>query len=89
MTVKLLTEHNLEFLNLSGGGVYDCQNATFLEITSHGSIFLKKLILKKVRRRQQKHEKLPRMQRVHMQINVGCFKDLLYYVYITSHRIAN
>ena len=37
MTVKLLTEHHLVFLSLKGGLVYTCQNATLLEITSHGS----------------------------------------------------
>ena len=44
MTVKLLTEHRLEFLSLkegctgsTGSTVYTCQNATLLEITCHGS----------------------------------------------------
>ena len=36
-------------------------------------IFLKKLILKKISRRQKKHEKLPRMQRV----NAGKIFDLI------------
>ena len=44
MTVKLLTEHHLEFLSLIGGytgsSVYTCQNATLLEITSCGSNFV-------------------------------------------------
>ena len=43
MSVKLLTEHYLEFLSLIGGytGWSEstlCQNATLLEITCHGSI---------------------------------------------------
>ena len=41
MSVKLLTEHHLEFLSLKGGDTgsseYTCQNATLLEITCHGS----------------------------------------------------
>ena len=35
MTVKLLTENHLEFLNLKG--VYTCINATYLEISCRGS----------------------------------------------------
>ena len=35
LSVKLLSEHYLEFLSLKGG--YTCQNATLLEITCHGS----------------------------------------------------
>ena len=35
MTVKLLTEHDLEFLSLKG--VCTCQNATLLEIICRGS----------------------------------------------------
>ena len=35
MSVKLLTEHHLEFLSLKGGCT--CQNATLLDITCHGS----------------------------------------------------
>ena len=43
MSVKLLTEHNLEFSKLKRGlhrlvWVYTCQNATLLEITCGGSI---------------------------------------------------
>ena len=43
MTVKLLTEHHLEFLSFKGGCTGSsesilCQNATFLEITCRGSI---------------------------------------------------
>ena len=41
VTVKLLTEHHLEFLSLkrgcTGSSVYACQNATLLEITCPGS----------------------------------------------------
>ena len=37
MTVKLLTEHNLEFVSLKGGCTGSCQNATLLEITCRGS----------------------------------------------------
>ena len=41
MTLKLLTEHHLEFLSLKGGcrGSSEStrQNATLLEITCHGS----------------------------------------------------
>ena len=37
MTVKLLTEYNLELLSLTGGWTGLCQNATLLEITCHGS----------------------------------------------------
>ena len=39
MTVKLLTEHHLEFLSLKGGCTDSskCQNATLLEITCRGS----------------------------------------------------
>ena len=39
MTVKLLTEHHLEFLSLKG--VYTCQNPTLFEITCRGSIPVK------------------------------------------------
>ena len=39
MTVRLLSEHHLEFLSLKGGcTVYSCQNATMLEITCRGSL---------------------------------------------------
>ena len=38
MTVKLLTEHHLEFQSLIGGCT--CQNVTLLEITCHGSFVL-------------------------------------------------
>ena len=44
MSLKLLTEHHLEFLSLNGGYVqahlslYTCQNATLFEITCHGLI---------------------------------------------------
>ena len=43
ITVKLLTEHHLEFLNFKRrlqrlARVYTCQNATLLEITCRGSI---------------------------------------------------
>ena len=41
MTVKLLTELNLEFLSLkgdyTGSSECSCQNVTLLEITCHGS----------------------------------------------------
>ena len=41
MNIKLLTEHNLEFLSLTGGCTSSCesarQNATLLEITCRGS----------------------------------------------------
>ena len=42
MTVKLLTEHHLEFLSLKGGRTGSsesniCQNTTLLEITCHDS----------------------------------------------------
>ena len=45
MSVKLLTEHNLELLGLTGGftgsseSVYTCQNATLLEITSAAHLY--------------------------------------------------
>ena len=45
LSVKLLTEHYLEFLSLKGGctgssvSVYTGQNTTLLEITCHGSFF--------------------------------------------------
>ena len=43
MTVKLLTEHHLEFLSLKGGCTGSSEsthvNATLLEITCHGSVF--------------------------------------------------
>ena len=43
MTVKLLTEHNLEILSLKRGYTGSseskgCQNTTLVEITCHGSI---------------------------------------------------
>ena len=43
MTLKLLTEHHLEFLSLKGGctGLSEStlvKNATLLEITCHGSL---------------------------------------------------
>ena len=41
LSVKLLTEHNLEFLSLTGAAqaprVYTCRNAALLEITWRGS----------------------------------------------------
>ena len=42
MSVKLLTEHHLDFPSLKGGCTgssesYTCQNATLLEITCRGS----------------------------------------------------
>ena len=41
MTVKLLTEHHLEFISLKGGGIAPLDlhlpNATLLEITCRGS----------------------------------------------------
>ena len=40
MIVKLLSEHNLEFLSLKGVRVYTCQNATLLEISCTGSYVL-------------------------------------------------
>ena len=45
MTVKLLTEHHLEFLSLggcTGPSESTCQNATLFEITCRGS-FIKSL----------------------------------------------
>ena len=43
MSVKLLTEHRLEFLNLKGGctGSSESTHATLLEITCHGPNVLK------------------------------------------------
>ena len=44
MNVKLLNEHHLEFLSLTGDctgsseSTLNCQNTTLLEITCHGSI---------------------------------------------------
>ena len=41
MSVKLLTDHHLEFLSLKGGSTgssESCQNATLLEITCRGSL---------------------------------------------------
>ena len=42
MIVKLLTEHHLEFLSITGGcgdsSVYTCQNVKLLEISIHGSL---------------------------------------------------
>ena len=38
MSVKLLTEHHLEFLSLKGGCTGSFVNAILLEITCHGSI---------------------------------------------------
>ena len=51
MTVKLLTEQNLESLSLTGGCTgssesTQCQNATLLEITCHGSIMCSFTVLK-------------------------------------------
>ena len=48
MSVKLLTEHHLEFVSFKGkphrqARVYTCQNATLLEITCRGSYGLNKL----------------------------------------------
>ena len=41
MNIKLLNEHNLEFLSLiEGYTVYSCQNATLLEITCRGSFVI-------------------------------------------------
>ena len=41
MTLRLVTEHNLEFLGLKGGCKDNtCQNATLLEITYHSSIVI-------------------------------------------------
>ena len=49
MIVKLLTEHNLEFLSLKGGcrgsSETTSQNATFLEISCTGSILIMFCIL--------------------------------------------
>ena len=39
MIVKLLTEHHLEFLSLTGGCTGSSESATLLEITCRGSIF--------------------------------------------------
>ena len=36
-SLRLLTEHHLEFLSLKGGCIFTCQNATLLEITCGGS----------------------------------------------------
>ena len=46
MSVKLLTEHHLEFLSLKGDSRDSfestlCQNVKLLEISCHGSIALK------------------------------------------------
>ena len=43
MSVKLLTEHHLEFLSLKGGctGSYESSNDTLLEITCHGSFIIR------------------------------------------------
>ena len=44
MSVKLRTEHHLEFLNLKGGHMahmsLHLSNATLLKITCHGSYYL-------------------------------------------------
>ena len=46
MTVRLLTEHHLEFLSLTGDctglseSTLSCQNAILLEITCRGSMFI-------------------------------------------------
>ena len=44
MSVKLLTEHQLEFLSLKGGctglSEYTCQNTTMLEMSHSSYIFL-------------------------------------------------
>ena len=45
MIVNVLTEHHLEFLSLKGGFIASsestqCQNATLLEISCHGSIII-------------------------------------------------
>ena len=51
MSVKLLTEHNLEFLYKLKGRlhrlvwVYTCQNATLLEITCHSSYHYNSVLL--------------------------------------------
>ena len=46
MSVKLPTEHHLEFLSLKRGcrdvGVYTCQHATLLETSCHGSYIKRK-----------------------------------------------
>ena len=52
MSVKLLTEHNLEFLSLKEAvearlSLYTCQNATLLEITCRGSYPLDQSLIKK------------------------------------------
>ena len=51
MTAKLLIEQNLESLNLKGGCTgssesTQCQNATLLKITCHGSIMCSFTVLK-------------------------------------------
>ena len=51
MTVKLLTEQNLESLSLTGGCTgssksTQCQNATLMEITCRGSIICSFTVLK-------------------------------------------
>ena len=44
MSVKLLTEHHLEFLSFKAGSyesrLYTCQNVTLLEITCPGSFII-------------------------------------------------
>ena len=50
MTVKLLTEHHLEFLSLKGGRTGSseakiCQNTTLLELTCHDSNMKDKQIM--------------------------------------------
>ena len=40
ISVKLVTEHHLEFIRLTGGAsesIHECQNATLLKITCQGS----------------------------------------------------
>ena len=46
MSVKLLTEHHLEFISLTGGCTYSCQNATLLEITCHSSLAIVTFFIK-------------------------------------------
>ena len=54
MTVKLLTEHHLEFVRLTGRctgsseSTQSCQNATVLEITCHGSFLSKSTIFNRI-----------------------------------------
>ena len=84
MSVKLLTEHPLEFLSLKRGctglsesWVYTCQNATLLEITCHGSnYFNRSRYCDCFQDMQSKIERLHSYVRKFSQVTISCPRRL-------------